>query len=84
MAGPDGTVFIADERAADEFAAPGDPTDRLLHVCSTLHCLLVGRSEDHNHAVGTVFRVEDMRRLATGAGFSSVEVLPIDHDSFRF
>ena len=46
--------------------------------------VLVGRSEEHNHAVGTVFRVDDMRRLATGAGFANVEVLPIEHDSFRF
>ncbi len=49
-----------------------------------LHCLPVGRSEDGSAATGTVLRTATLERYAAEAGFASVEVLPIDHDMFRF
>jgi hypothetical protein len=33
---------------------------------------------------GTVMRAETVRRYATEAGFESCEVLPIEHDFWRF
>ena len=85
MAGPDGTVFIMDEKVADEFVAgPADPVERILYAASAMHCLLVGRSEDHDHATGTMLREPLLRRLAAEAGYRTVDVLPIEHDFYRF
>jgi hypothetical protein len=44
----------------------------------------VGRSEVDSAATGTVLRTATLERYANEAGFASVEVLPIDHDMFRF
>jgi len=85
MAAADGAVFIVDERAADALTANDpDPMQRLFYSASVLHCLPVGRSEQGSAATGTVLRVATVERLAAEAGFTSVEVLPIDHDVFRF
>jgi 2-polyprenyl-3-methyl-5-hydroxy-6-metoxy-1,4-benzoquinol methylase len=83
MAGPDGTVFVMDERTTDELT-PGDQLERFLYSASVVHCLPVGRSGEHEHATGTVLRTATMRALADRAGFRSVEVLPVDHDFWRF
>jgi 2-polyprenyl-3-methyl-5-hydroxy-6-metoxy-1,4-benzoquinol methylase len=79
-----GNVLLADERAADTFAAPGDEVERLLYGWSVLHCLPVGMSEQPSAATGTVMRTETLRRYATEAGFAGVEVLPIENDFWRF
>ena len=85
MLAPNGTVFIVDERAADEMTPDDpDPMQRLMYAASVLHCLLVGRSEDDSAATGTLLRTATLERYATAAGFTSVEVLPIEHDMFRF
>ncbi|MEY2404841.1 MAG: hypothetical protein QOD38_2392, partial [Acidimicrobiaceae bacterium] len=80
-----GTVFIVDERAADEMTPNDpDPMQRLMYAASVLHCLLVGRSEADSAATGTLLRTATLERYATDAGFTTVEVLPIEHDMFRF
>ena len=85
MLAPNGTVFIVDERAADEMTPDDpDPMQRLMYAASVLHCLPVGRSEDDSAATGTLMRTATLERYATQAGFASVEVLPIEHDMFRF
>ena len=85
MAGTDGAVLIMDERAADALTVNDpDPMQRLFYAASVLHCLPVGRSEEGSAATGTVLRTSTLEAYAAAAGFASVEVLPIDHDSFRF
>jgi 2-polyprenyl-3-methyl-5-hydroxy-6-metoxy-1,4-benzoquinol methylase len=85
LAGGDGTVFVVDERAADAFTPNDpDPMQRLFYAASVLHCLPVGRSEPDSAATGTVMRTATLERYAADAGFTSVEVLPIEHDMFRF
>lgn len=51
---------------------------------SVLHCLPVGMAEQLSAATGTVMRLGTLRQYAREAGFSDVEVLPIDHFFFRF
>jgi hypothetical protein len=41
-------------------------------------------SEQPSAATGTVMRTDTVRRYAADAGFSSLTVLPIEHDFFRF
>jgi SAM-dependent methyltransferase len=82
--GDRGTVLIIDERADETLQPNGDPLQRLLYVFSILHCLPVGRSGEHSAGTGTVMRPATLRRYATDAGFTDVEVLDIDHPMFRF
>jgi 2-polyprenyl-3-methyl-5-hydroxy-6-metoxy-1,4-benzoquinol methylase len=85
MATPDGVVFLVDERAADALTQNDpDPMQRLFYAASVVHCLPVGRSEEGSAATGTVMRTATVEGYAAEAGFSSVEVLALEHDSFRF
>ncbi|MBW3575903.1 MAG: class I SAM-dependent methyltransferase [Actinobacteria bacterium] len=79
-----GTVLVIDEKAAESFEPSGDPIERLLYGFSILHCLPVGRDAESSAATGTVMRPDVFRRYAQEAGFSDVEVLPIEHPFFRF
>ncbi|MFN0071152.1 MAG: SAM-dependent methyltransferase [Chloroflexota bacterium] len=81
---PDGSIFIMDERVAEAFVAPGDETERLYYGFSTLCCLATGMADQPSAATGTVMRPETMKRYALEAGFRDVEILPIEHDLFRF
>jgi hypothetical protein len=51
---------------------------------SILHCLPAGMVEQPSVATGTVMRSETLRDYAIRAGYRTVEVLPIEHDYFRF
>lgn len=80
----DGSIVIADERVAEEFTAPGDERERLMYGWSALHCLPVGMVEPGSMATGTVMRPHLLRHYAREAGFTDVEVLPVDDDHWRF
>jgi 2-polyprenyl-3-methyl-5-hydroxy-6-metoxy-1,4-benzoquinol methylase len=84
LVGDGGTILIADERVADEFAAPGDDVERYMYGFSILHCLPVGMVDQPSVGTGTVMRQSTMKGYAEAAGCSNVEVLPIEHDFFRF
>jgi SAM-dependent methyltransferase len=79
-----GSVLVADERVAEAFAAPGDELERLNYGFSVLHCLAVGREEQPSAATGTVIRPHTVDEYARAAGFPAAEVLPIEHDFWRF
>ena len=79
-----GSVVIADERVAERFAPPGDEIERLNYGFSVLHCLAVGLLDDGSAGTGTVIRPDTVRAYATDAGFSRVDILPIEHDFWRF
>jgi 2-polyprenyl-3-methyl-5-hydroxy-6-metoxy-1,4-benzoquinol methylase len=84
LVAPGGAVLVADERVAEAFTAPGDELERFMYGWSVLHCLPVGRVDPPALGTGTVMRPETLRRYASDAGFSGVEVLPIEHDFWRF
>ena len=79
-----GSVVIADERVAERFEAPGDELERFNYGWSILHCLTVGMLDDDSAGTGAVMRTDTVRRYAAAAGFGRVEVLPIEHDFWRF
>jgi 2-polyprenyl-3-methyl-5-hydroxy-6-metoxy-1,4-benzoquinol methylase len=81
---PAGAVLIADERVAEEFSAPGDELERFMYGWSALHCLPVGMVDPPAVGTGTVMRPAALRRYANEAGFNKVEILPIEHDFWRF
>jgi 2-polyprenyl-3-methyl-5-hydroxy-6-metoxy-1,4-benzoquinol methylase len=85
LGNPDAVVFVMDEKAAEVFeAATENPIERLLYAASVLHCLPVGMADAPSAGTGTVMRPSTFRRYATEAGFTTVEVLPIEHPMFRF
>jgi SAM-dependent methyltransferase len=84
LAAEDGAVIAMDERVADAFTAPGDEVERLMYTYSVLCCLPVGLADTPSAGTGTVMRVDTLRRYAAEAGFADVEVLPIEHETFRF
>ena len=79
-----GAVLIMDEKVAERFTAPGDEVERLYYGFSTLCCLPAGMAEQPSAGTGTVMRPDTLRRYALEAGFRDVEVLPIEHEQFRF
>ena len=81
----DGLVVIMDEAVADDFTAPGDPVEQVMYGYSTLICLPDGLSSSPSEGTGTVMRRAILTEYATRAGFTSVDVLPIeDFAFFRF
>jgi SAM-dependent methyltransferase len=81
---PGGAVLVADEKVAEAFTAPGDELERFMYGWSVLHCLPVGRVDPPALGTGTVMRPDILRGYARQAGFSGVEILPIEHDFWRF
>jgi 2-polyprenyl-3-methyl-5-hydroxy-6-metoxy-1,4-benzoquinol methylase len=79
-----GCVLVADERVAETFTAPGNAVEQLMYGYSVLHCLPVGMAERPSAMTGTAMRPDTLRRYAGEAGFRDVEVLPIEHDFWRF
>ncbi|WP_265522981.1 class I SAM-dependent methyltransferase [Oerskovia flava] len=82
---PDGVVVVMDEAVADDLQAPGDDVERVMYGYSILFCLPDGLSSSPSAGTGTVIRPPVLRRYALEAGFTGVEVLPIeDFAFFRF
>ena len=84
LAKQDGTVLIVDERVGDSFTAKGNDVEWMMYGWSILHCLPVGMTDKGAPGTGTVMRMDTLRKYATEAGFSKVEVLPIENFFFRF
>ena len=81
---PGGCVVVGDERVAERFDAPGDEIERFNYGWSVLHCLPVGTTEEGAAGTGTVIRPDTVRAYAAEAGFARVDVLPVEHDFWRF
>lgn len=80
-----GPVVIMDEAVADNFSAPADEVDQIMYGFSLFVCLPDGLSSTPSAGTGTVMRRQVLTDYATRAGFSRVEVLPIeDFSFFRF
>jgi SAM-dependent methyltransferase len=79
-----GSVVVGDERVGDAFTAPADELERFYYAVSVLHCLPVGMTGEEPAGTGTVMRADTVRRYAREAGFTRVDVLPIEHDFYRF
>lgn len=81
---PGGRVIVMDERCAEEFGAFGDIVERVLYAYSLIICLPDGMSHQPSAGTGTVMRPSTLDAYARKAGFARAEVLPLEHDMFRF
>ena len=84
MVAPDGAVIVMDERVAETFTVDAGPVEHLLYGFSLLCCLPDGRNAPESVATGTVMRPKTLEGYALAAGFSALEVLPLENDFFRF
>jgi hypothetical protein len=78
------TVLVADERVADEFTTDVEDGERFQWGWSAIHCLPCALTEPPAAGTGTIMRTPTFRRYALDAGFTDVEVLPIENDFWRF
>jgi 2-polyprenyl-3-methyl-5-hydroxy-6-metoxy-1,4-benzoquinol methylase len=81
--GPDGVVLVADEPVGDAYAGAADDDERRHYGWSLLHCLPASMTEPGSAATGTLMRPDTLRSYAREAGFTAVEVLPVDSVAFR-
>jgi SAM-dependent methyltransferase len=80
-----GVLVVVDEAVAESFAPDGDAVERLMYGYSLFICLPDSLSSPDSAGTGTVMRRDTLERYAHEAGFSAVEVLPIeDFGFFRF
>ena len=82
---PGAPVVVMDEAVGEAFQAPGDDIERLMYGFSTLVCLPDSMTDPESVGTGTVMRPDTLRGYARAAGFTDVDVLPIeDFGFFRF
>jgi SAM-dependent methyltransferase len=81
---PGGTVLVVDVRAAETFTAPGDEFERFLASASAVWCLPQGRVGPDPEPAGTLMRPATMRDFAQRAGYADVQIVLIEHPSWRF
>jgi SAM-dependent methyltransferase len=79
-----GSVLVADEPVAEEFAAPGSDRDRYDYGWSVVSCLPDAMGDPRTAATGAVMRPATLRRYARAAGFATVETPPVPTDLWRF
>jgi 2-polyprenyl-3-methyl-5-hydroxy-6-metoxy-1,4-benzoquinol methylase len=79
-----GSVLVADERVDDEFTAPAPLLERHAYGWSVISCLPSAMGDPQTTATGAVMRPSTLRRYATAAGFSDIDVLAIETGPFRF
>jgi 2-polyprenyl-3-methyl-5-hydroxy-6-metoxy-1,4-benzoquinol methylase len=84
MLTPDGSVVIADELTADEFTAPATELERYHYGWSVVACLPGAMDDPQTAATGAVMRPATLRRYAGEAGFSEVQILPLETENWRF
>ena len=84
MASEKGVVLVMDERVAHTFMGHENEVEWMMYGWSVLHCLPVGMAEQPSAKTGTVMRTDTLRHYAKEAGFSDIEILPIENFFFRF
>lgn len=84
LAQPNGAVLIADEAAADSLEENRNFLGQHFYNWSVLHCLPQAMVAPNAAGTGTVMRPAVLKGYAREAGFSKVEILPIENASWRF
>ncbi|HEY7582826.1 MAG TPA: methyltransferase domain-containing protein [Acidimicrobiia bacterium] len=82
---PEGHVVVMDERVGESFVGAGaGDVERLMYGFSLFTCLPDSMSHQPSAATGTVMRPATLEKYAQEAGFSGIDILPIENDLWRF
>lgn len=84
LVAPNGTVLVIDENVASEFRTDAGDLERLYYGFSVFHCLPASMVQQPSAGTGTVMRSSTLRGYAEQAGFQGIEILPIEHEFWRF
>ena len=84
LAAPDGAVLIGDEAADESLEENRNFLGHFFYNCSVLHCLPQAMVYPGSAATGTVMRPSTLRNYAQEAGFTRVDILPIENPFWRF
>lgn len=84
LAEPDGTVLIVDEAAQDSLPENRNFMGHYFYNWSVLHCLPQAMTFPDAAGTGTVMRPSVLREYAHQAGFTQVQILPIENPGWRF
>ena len=79
---PKGAFLWSEAAASDRIEENITPMGRVLYAASLMHCMTVSLAHG-GEGLGTVVGEEMARTLAQGAGFSTFEVLPVQHPFHR-
>jgi len=84
LAAPNGAVLIADEAVGDSLEENQNAIGHFMYNFSVLHCLPQAMVFPNAAGTGTVMGPVTLRNYAQEAGFSRVDVLPIENPFWRF
>lgn len=83
LVGDRGRVVVVDEGVDEVFSIPASDIDKMMYGYSLMVCLPDGMAHEGSVGTGTVMRPATLRGYAQKAGFSDIEILPIEHEVFR-
>ena len=83
LAAPSGAVLIAEEAVGDTLEENRNFMGHMLYNFSVLHCLPQAMGFPDSAGTGTVIKPSIFRGYAQEAGFTRVEILPVEHPQFR-
>jgi ubiquinone/menaquinone biosynthesis C-methylase UbiE len=81
---PDGAVFIGDECVSDDLSENYNIMGRFCYNASVLHCLPQSMVFPDSAATGAIMGPKKLQKYASEAGFSKVDILPIENLLLRF
>ena len=84
LLGQGGWLLVADELVDEEFNVPAGDRERYNYGWSVVSCLPDAMGDPGTAATDGVMRPATLKGYALEAGFSDVEVLPIETDYWRF
>lgn len=84
LALPDGVVLIADEAVSDRLEENRNFLGQYCYNWSVLHCLPQALVYPNAAGTGTVMGPAQLTQYAQAAGFSRIDILPIENPVWRF
>ena len=84
LLGQDGWLLVADELVAEAFTVPAGEREHNTYGWSVVSCLPDAMGDPETAATGAVMRPDTLRAYALAAGFTRLDVLPIETDYWRF
>jgi 2-polyprenyl-3-methyl-5-hydroxy-6-metoxy-1,4-benzoquinol methylase len=84
MLSPQGVVLVADVKMQETLEKKNDFAGRLYYNFSVLLCLPQSMAHSNSEATGAAMTPSTFKRYSKEAGFSKVDILPIEHFMWKF
>jgi hypothetical protein len=84
MISTDGSVLVGDVKMEDKLQDKNDFAGRLYYNFSVLLCLPQSMAYTNSEATGAAMTPSTFKKYANEAGFSKIDILPIEHLIWKF